>query len=151
MTCIKTRKLGPVCAMTTTMMRKKSQRITGGIINHWLHWCMLLTFPRYYIVIQRARNIKAYHRVVQDKRPVWWVYFGDMKQNRLITVGKVNDLINEKTVMLQFQAPPKTGQWAFQVFVKSDSHVGCDALCELKVSHSAWCKHARPNQRMFCI
>ncbi|KND05036.1 uncharacterized protein SPPG_00716 [Spizellomyces punctatus DAOM BR117] len=68
-----------------------------------------------------------------EKRPVWWVYFGDMKQNRLITIGKVSDLINEKTIRLQFQAPPRPGQWAFQVFVKSDSHIGCDALCELKL------------------
>ncbi|KAI8815603.1 Sec63 Brl domain-containing protein [Fimicolochytrium jonesii] len=68
-----------------------------------------------------------------EKRPVWWIYFGDMNQNRLITVAKVNDLIKEKVVRLQFQAPPRPGSWDFQVFVKSDSHVGCDALCELKL------------------
>ncbi|KAJ3015678.1 secretory subunit [Thoreauomyces humboldtii] len=69
----------------------------------------------------------------QEKRAVWWVYFGDMNQNRLITLGKVNDLVTEQTVRLQFQAPPRPGQWDFQVLVKSDSHIGCDALCELKL------------------
>ncbi|KAI9094099.1 Sec63 Brl domain-containing protein [Phlyctochytrium arcticum] len=68
-----------------------------------------------------------------DRRATWWVYFGDVKQNRLITIGKVSDLSDEKTVRLQFQAPPRPGQWQFQVLVKSDSHLGCDALCELKV------------------
>ncbi|KAI8913913.1 Sec63 Brl domain-containing protein [Powellomyces hirtus] len=68
-----------------------------------------------------------------EKTPVWWVYFGDMEQNRLITLGKVNDLVTEKTVRLQFQAPPRPGQWKFQVLVKSDSHVACDALCELQL------------------
>ncbi|KAI8587412.1 Sec63 Brl domain-containing protein [Geranomyces variabilis] len=71
-----------------------------------------------------------------EKTPVWWVYFGDINQNRLITVAKVNDLVTEKTVRLQFQAPPRPGQWEFQVLVKSDAHLACDALASLKLTVS---------------
>ncbi|KAJ3285726.1 secretory subunit [Borealophlyctis nickersoniae] len=68
-----------------------------------------------------------------SKKPVWWVMMGDMKQNRLIVMGKSSDLIEESTVRLQFQAPPKPGTWAFQIFVKSDTYVGCDAMTEVKL------------------
>ncbi|KAJ3081562.1 secretory subunit [Quaeritorhiza haematococci] len=67
-----------------------------------------------------------------EKRPVWWVILGDMKQNRLITMTKVQ-FSQEKTVRLQFQAPPTQGQWVFQAIIKSDSFIGCDASVDVKL------------------
>jgi translocation protein SEC63 len=69
--------------------------------------------------------------------PVWWVMLGDRAANRLICLGKISNLgppgTGEKSVRLQFQAPPKAGQWEFQVYVKCDSVIGCDAAMDLKM------------------
>ncbi|KAJ3048824.1 secretory subunit [Rhizophlyctis rosea] len=71
-----------------------------------------------------------------DKKPTWWVLMGDIRQNRLITAGKTADLAPGKdaTVRLQFQAPPRPGSWDFQIFIKSDSFVGCDGMTEVKLN-----------------
>ncbi|KAJ3035523.1 secretory subunit [Rhizophlyctis rosea] len=73
-----------------------------------------------------------------EKKPSWWVMMGDIRQNRLITAGKTNDLSpgNDATVRLQFQAPPRPGSWQFQIFVKSDSYLGCDGMTEVKLNVS---------------
>ncbi|KAJ1552806.1 secretory subunit, partial [Cladochytrium tenue] len=66
-----------------------------------------------------------------DRTPAWWVLLGDPTAGRLICLGKVSDLgqpgAPARTARLQFQAPPRPGEWNFQVFVKSDSCLGCDA------------------------
>ncbi|KAJ3413732.1 secretory subunit [Chytridiales sp. JEL 0842] len=71
------------------------------------------------------------------KTPTWWVMLGDRAQNRLICLGKITDLgpagTGPKSVRLQFQAPPKSGTWEFQVYVKCDSVIGCDAGMDVKM------------------
>ena len=58
---------------------------------------------------------------------------GDMRSNRVITVQKVIDLVDEKKVYMKFAAPPEPGTWTFQVIVKSDSYVGSDVITEAKL------------------
>jgi translocation protein SEC63 len=67
------------------------------------------------------------------KKPVWWVIMGDMRTNRVVTLQKVPDLVKEKRIYLKFAAPPEKGSWDFQVFVKSDSYIGCDVMEEIKL------------------
>lgn len=68
------------------------------------------------------------------KRPAWWVLLGDSRNGRLITMTKVV-LTKEKEAIarLQFQAPPNSGRWVFQVHVKTDSFSGCDAKIDVTV------------------
>lgn len=70
----------------------------------------------------------------EEKRPVWWVLLGDSRNGRLITMTKVV-LTKEKdaTARLQFQAPPNSGRWVFQVNVKTDAFSGCDAQFDATV------------------
>lgn len=70
-----------------------------------------------------------------DKKPIWWVMLGDAKQNKLITVGRITDLSVDHQGMakLQFQAPPKPGKLALQVYVKSDSFVACDGSVQAEL------------------
>ncbi|KAI9333350.1 Sec63 Brl domain-containing protein [Zopfochytrium polystomum] len=72
-----------------------------------------------------------------DRPQVWWVMLADRSANRLIVLGKVTDLgppgSPEATVRLQFQAPPRAGEWNFHVFIKSDSVLGCDGIVPVKL------------------
>ncbi|KAL2912598.1 secretory subunit [Polyrhizophydium stewartii] len=68
------------------------------------------------------------------KKPTWWVILANEKDNRVICVGKVIGLDEDKTVRLQFQAPPNPGSWTFQVFVKSDTFAGTDNKIDLKAT-----------------
>ncbi|KAK5669997.1 hypothetical protein BDV3_004096 [Batrachochytrium dendrobatidis] len=67
------------------------------------------------------------------KKPTWWVIHANSKDNRVICFGKVVGLDDDKTVRLQFQAPPQAGTWTFQVIVKSDTYVGIDQKIDIKL------------------
>jgi translocation protein SEC63 len=66
-------------------------------------------------------------RFPNEKRPFWWVVLTNMSNTAIVTPPiKVFDLIDTKTVTLQFTAPNRPGQIAVNVHVKSDSLVGAD-------------------------
>ncbi|KAI8839260.1 hypothetical protein BC829DRAFT_29032 [Chytridium lagenaria] len=71
------------------------------------------------------------------RNPTWWVMLGDAANNRLICLGKITDIgppgSGDRSARLQFQAPPKSGTWSFQVLIKCDSVLGCDGLVEAKL------------------
>ncbi|KAJ1914615.1 secretory subunit [Mycoemilia scoparia] len=57
----------------------------------------------------------------------WWVSFSSPQSNRFIfSPIRVNDLVSEKIITMQFQAPPKTGDVNFMLSVLSDSYIGAD-------------------------
>ena len=82
--------------------------------------------------------------LAQDKRPAFWVLLGDMRTNKpLVTPSRVLNIpwlraeeagktSESKTIRIQFQAPPKPGEYPFTLWVKSDSYVGTDARGEVK-------------------
>jgi translocation protein SEC63 len=67
---------------------------------------------------------------LQEKRGTWWVILADQKANRIIAANHVRGLDDSQKVFIKFAAPPNKGTWKFQVFVKSDSSIGCDVTIE---------------------
>ena len=56
--------------------------------------------------------------------------------NRMIsTPVKVVDLVDTKTVRIQFQTPNAVGSFPLTVMVKSDSFVGCDLVKDVMVEN----------------
>jgi translocation protein SEC63 len=68
------------------------------------------------------------------KTPVWWVGIANASVNRLITINKTTSLEEPKTVRLQFQAPPQSGTWTFQLVIKSDSYLGVDQYVDVPLT-----------------
>ncbi|KAI9009531.1 Sec63 Brl domain-containing protein [Gaertneriomyces semiglobifer] len=69
----------------------------------------------------------------EDRKASWIVYLRVANQNRLVTWTRVSDLIKDKTIKIQFQAPPRPGAYDFNLFIKSDSHLGCDVVAQLRL------------------
>ncbi|KAF9374905.1 secretory subunit [Podila verticillata] len=71
-----------------------------------------------------------------DKKPFWWIVLGDHKNNRIVVAPtKVTDITSgKKTVRIQFQSPPRPGQYSFNLFIKSDSVVGSDIQQDLTLT-----------------
>jgi len=69
-----------------------------------------------------------------DKRPYFWVILGESKSNRfMLPPIKVADLIDERTLTIQFQAPPNPGTYSFSMWVVSDSIIGIDQSRDVKM------------------
>ncbi|KAI8361337.1 Sec63 Brl domain-containing protein [Mortierella sp. GBAus27b] len=68
-----------------------------------------------------------------DKKPFWWIVLGDRKNNRIVvSPTKVTDIgPTPKTIRIQFQSPPRPGEYSFYLFIKSDSILGSDAVEEM--------------------
>ncbi|KAK3828562.1 MAG: Sec63 Brl domain-containing protein, partial [Benniella sp.] len=68
-----------------------------------------------------------------DKKPYWWIVLGDHKNNRIVVApAKVTDISStSRTIRIQFQAPPRPGEYSFNLFVKSDSIVGADVVKQM--------------------
>lgn len=71
-----------------------------------------------------------------DKKPFWWIVLGDHKNNRIVVAPtKVTDITSaKKTVRIQFQAPPRAGQYSFNLFIKADSVLGSDIQQDLTLT-----------------
>ncbi|KAF9021961.1 secretory subunit [Haplosporangium bisporale] len=71
-----------------------------------------------------------------EKKPFWWIVLGDHKNNRIVVAPtKVTDITSgKKTVRIQFQSPPRPGQYSFNLFIKSDSVVGSDIQQDLTLT-----------------
>ncbi|KAG0376519.1 secretory subunit [Mortierella sp. AD032] len=74
-----------------------------------------------------APNVHAPH-FPGEKKPFWWVVLGDHKNNRIVVAPtKITDVTSKpKTIRIQFQSPPRAGQYSFNLFIKSDSILGAD-------------------------
>ncbi|RUP10876.1 hypothetical protein BC936DRAFT_140006 [Jimgerdemannia flammicorona] len=51
----------------------------------------------------------------------------------MVPPKKYTDIVNQRTVKIQFPGPPKAGTYNFSLFVKSDSVVGSDIRQEIKL------------------
>ena len=62
-----------------------------------------------------------------DKRPSWWVCLCSVDFHAAICPPfRLHDLVDNKTVTLQFAAPKQPGHVRLAVLVKSDSLIGAD-------------------------
>lgn len=69
-----------------------------------------------------------------NKKPYWWVIFGDIRNGGIISSPeKVTNVAGDVHVKFQFQAPPRTGIYPFQVYIKSDSYLGLDVKRDVKL------------------
>ncbi|KAF9141813.1 secretory subunit [Mortierella sp. GBA39] len=71
-----------------------------------------------------------------EKKPFWWVVLGDHKNNRIVVAPtKIADVTSKpKTIRVQFQSPPRPGQYSFNLFIKSDSILGADVLQDMTLT-----------------
>ncbi|KAG0005159.1 secretory subunit, partial [Entomortierella chlamydospora] len=71
-----------------------------------------------------------------DKKPFWWVVLGDHKNNRIVVAPtKITDVVSTpRTIRIQFQSPPRPGQYSFNLFIKSDSILGSDILQDMTLN-----------------
>ncbi|CAG8540770.1 3214_t:CDS:2, partial [Ambispora leptoticha] len=74
-----------------------------------------------------------------DRRPYWYIFITNEKQDRLIdNPVRITGISNEgRTVRIQFQAPPVVGVVSLSVFIKNDSYVGSDIRKEVKLEISS--------------
>lgn len=67
------------------------------------------------------------------KRPCWWVSLVNKSNTNFVAAPvKVADLVDSKTVVLQFPAPPKPMNVSLLLVVRGDSVVGTDLTKEVK-------------------
>ncbi|KAI1316593.1 secretory subunit [Mortierella claussenii] len=71
-----------------------------------------------------------------EKKPFWWIVLGDHKNNRIVVAPtKVTDITSTpRTIRIQFQSPPRPGQYSFNLFIKSDSILGADILQDMTLT-----------------
>ncbi|KAJ1736155.1 secretory subunit [Coemansia biformis] len=71
----------------------------------------------------------------------WWLCFANYQSGKLVMPPvRISDLVTERVVVLQFQAPPQKETYRFHLSIKSDSYIGCDVMQEVQmtvVDHSA--------------
>jgi preprotein translocase subunit Sec63 len=72
-------------------------------------------------------------RFPNTKRPFWWVSLVNKNNTNFVCLPvKVLDLVDRKTVTLQFPAPPKPMSVSLMLVIKSDSVMGVDITKEVK-------------------
>jgi pre-mRNA-splicing helicase BRR2 len=71
-----------------------------------------------------------------DKRESWWVVVGDLGQNNLLSLKRV-DLRDKLTVQIGFIAPEDPGDYDLSLFCMSDSYLGCDQEYTFSLSVAA--------------
>ncbi|PVV05348.1 hypothetical protein BB560_000129 [Smittium megazygosporum] len=68
------------------------------------------------------------------KQSNWWLILSNMSNSRnVVSPILITDLISEKVISVQFQAPNVAGSYDFQVNIVSDSFVGCDISKHIKM------------------
>ncbi len=81
-----------------------------------------------------SKGANAYTPGLAHKRnPSWYVSLTNHQIDRVICAGKITGLDNDKTVKLQFQAPPQAGSWTFTIYCMSDSYPETTIRRELEV------------------
>jgi pre-mRNA-splicing helicase BRR2 len=70
-----------------------------------------------------------------EKKEGWWLVVGDMSNNSLLSLKRVNLKQNTK-VALEFLAPEDAGDYDLTLFCMSDSYLGCDQEYKVPLSVS---------------
>jgi len=71
-------------------------------------------------------------RFPKDKEEGWWLVVGDVAANSLLCIKRIS-LQLKANVKLDFTAP-EPGEYAYKLYLMSDSYLGCDQEYELKLS-----------------
>jgi pre-mRNA-splicing helicase BRR2 len=71
-----------------------------------------------------------------DKKEAWWIVVGDMSNNTLLSLKRVN-LQVKQTVTLEFLAPEEAGDYDLTLFCMCDSYLGCDQEMSMPLSIAA--------------
>ena len=70
-------------------------------------------------------------RFPKDKEEGWWLVVGDVAANSLLCIKRISLQLKAK-VKLEFTAP-EPGEYAYKLYLMSDSYLGCDQEYELKL------------------
>ena len=68
-------------------------------------------------------------RFPKAKEEGWWLVVGDAKSNGLLCIKRITLQLKAK-VKLEFMAP-EAGEYAYTLYMMSDSYLGCDQELEL--------------------
>ena len=68
-------------------------------------------------------------RFPKDKEEGWWLVVGDVAANSLLCIKRISLQLKAK-VKLEFVAPDP-GEYAYTLYLMSDSYLGCDQELEL--------------------
>ena len=68
-------------------------------------------------------------RFPKDKEEGWWLVVGDVAANSLLCIKRISLQLKAK-VKLEFTAP-EPGEYAYKLYLMSDSYLGCDQEYEL--------------------
>ena len=71
-------------------------------------------------------------RFPKEKEEGWWLVVGDVAANSLLCIKRISLQLKAK-VKLDFTAPAP-GEYAYKLYLMSDSYLGCDQEYELKLS-----------------
>ncbi|KAJ2851360.1 secretory subunit [Coemansia brasiliensis] len=65
----------------------------------------------------------------------WWLSFANYQSGKLVVPPvRISDLVSERVVVLQFQAPPQKETYRFHLTIKSDSYIGSDVMQEVQMT-----------------
>ncbi|KAJ2359404.1 secretory subunit [Coemansia sp. RSA 2618] len=65
----------------------------------------------------------------------WWLSFANYQSGKLVVPPvRISDLVSERVVVLQFQAPPQKETYRFHLSIKSDSYIGNDVMQEVQMT-----------------
>ena len=70
-------------------------------------------------------------RFPKDKEEGWWLVVGDVAANSLLCIKRISLQLKAK-VKLEFTAP-EPGEYAYKLYLMSDSYLGCDQEFELNL------------------
>ena len=97
--------------------------------------------------LSAARPVYCPH-FANVKRPNWWVSLVNKNHTNLVaTPVKILDLVDSKTVTLQFPAPPKPLNVSLLLVVRADAVVGVDVTKEVKFAVVAPVQQQAPEER----
>ncbi|XP_030626411.1 translocation protein SEC63 homolog isoform X1 [Chanos chanos] len=70
----------------------------------------------------------------EEKQEWWWLYIADRREQTLVSMPyHVCTLKDTEEVELKFPAPSKTGNYQYNVILRSDSYLGLDQIKPLKL------------------
>ena len=72
-------------------------------------------------------------RYPKSKTEGWWLVVGDVERNTLMSIKRVT-LQQRAQSKLDFVAPDEPGEYTLQIFLMSDSFLGCDQQYEVTLS-----------------
>ena len=78
----------------------------------------------------RVPKVHAPH-FPKEKEEGWWLVVGDVEANSLVCIKRITLQLKAK-VKLDFVAP-EPGEYAYKLYLMSDSYLGCDQEYELKL------------------